>query len=68
MSHKDKGKQSNKIQQQFQRPKNLLRKNENILLKRERKATRLVPSPVEQHTHVSNSKKSAKLQGTITQT
>jgi len=31
------------------------------LLKRERKTTRLVPSQVEQHTHVSNSDKLVKL-------
>jgi hypothetical protein len=43
-------------------------KRESNLLKRERKTTRLVLSQVEQHTHVSNSKKSAKLQVRITQT
>jgi len=67
MSLQDKGKQNNKYPTTVLKSKEPVKKK-NLLLKRERKTTRLVLSQVEQHTHVSNYEKSAKLQVRITQT
>jgi hypothetical protein len=48
MSQQDKGKQSKNYPKTVLKTKELVKKNEkNILLKRERKTTRLVPSQVE---------------------